>query len=179
MNVVTEGKTWIQMVSATARVSDCGRYRYELTRIWDREKGVVNWIMLNPSTADATADDPTIRRCIGFADGWGFGGIVVTNLFALRATDPRMLKASRDPVGRENSKFIYSNAMDAKDGGLIVGAWGQHGLYRGRAGEVRQTFLDHKIPMMCLGLSKDGQPKHPLYIAGNTKPITFLAGRQY
>lgn len=84
---------------SSAVISECGSYRYRLERVWEAEKDRVAFIMLNPSTADASKDDPTIRRCIGFAKAWGFGGLIVGNLFALRSTDPKALYGHKDPVG--------------------------------------------------------------------------------
>ena len=107
-----------------AELSDCGLYRYLLTRTWDAQCERVVFIGLNPSTADATEDDPTIRRIIGFARSWGYGGVDMLNLFAFRATDPSDLKAAVDPVGPKNDRYLaeYTSRSHA-----TVAAWGVHG----------------------------------------------------
>src|SRR5262245_13227298 len=108
---------------SSAELSPCGRYRYALTRTWGDPKKVVCWVMLNPSTADADQDDPTIRRCLGFSRAWGAGGLVVVNLFALRATDPDQLRIAADPVGPDNDSHLSTAAF----GRLVVAAWGARG----------------------------------------------------
>ena len=148
--------------------SDCGLYRLRLWRQWDAEGRSVNWIMLNPSTADADQDDPTVRRCIGYARSWGYGGIVVTNLFAFRATDPAELRRTEDPVGFNNDVELIGVA-GASD--LVVAAWGNHGAYRGRAHRVRQLLERAGISVHCLATTKTGQPVHPLYQRRDLTPI--------
>ena len=112
-----------------------GQYRYLLWRYWGEAKRLV-WVLLNPSTADARQDDPTIRRCVGFAKGWGYDGIQVVNLFAYRATDPRELKAVVDPVGPRNDEFIERAARGHE---MVVVAWGANGGLHGRGA----TMLRH------------------------------------
>lgn len=152
-----------------ARFSECGRYRYTLARTW----GVAPfacWVMLNPSTADASQDDPTIRRCIGFSKAWGYGGLCVVNLFAFRATDPVAMKLQTDPVGPGNDEAILG-AADERE--LVVAAWGVHGTHRGRAADVLRLLREAGSVVHCLGATKDGHPKHPLYVAGATKAVLF------
>lgn len=149
------------------------RYRLRLWRQWDGSRGLVNWIMLNPSTADEEADDPTIRRCIGYARRWGFGGIVVTNLFALRATDPRELRGAPDPIGPDNDVELVAVAFAAD---LVVCAWGNVGRYRHRARQV--VKLLHGAPgvdLHCLRITDQGQPCHPLYLPADLDPIPYTA----
>lgn len=167
--------------STSAVISLCGRYRYSLTRTWDTRrtvsfsastswrtgrsssKPVVSWLMLNPSTANAFDDDPTIRRCINFSRAWGAGGIVVVNLFALRATNPRALYA--DPVGAigpDNDTFI----REVTAGRRIVAAWGVHGTLAGRDRAVMKLLKGRRVE--CLGVTNGGNPKHPLYVRGDT-----------
>jgi hypothetical protein len=135
-------------------------YRYVLTRTWDAALPVMTWVMLNPSTADAAADDPTIKRCKAFARREGCGGIAVVNLFGLRATDPRALPEHADPVGPANDWFLRLHAQGAS---RAVAAWGAHGMLRGRAAEVaRMLEAVPGIRLECLGVTKDGHPKHPL-----------------
>lgn len=121
------------------------------------------FVGLNPSTADETNDDPTIRRCIGFAKAWGFSGLVMTNLFAFRATDPKDMKRAADPVGTENDETLVKLAACC---GLVVAAWGAHGSYRGRDREVRALLPN----LHYLKLTKDGHPSHPLYLPGDLTP---------
>lgn len=146
--------------------SPCYNYRYALWRIWDETLPKVMFIGLNPSTADEKTDDPTIRRCIGFAKDWGYGGIYVLNLFAFRATRPKDLKKSPEPVGEENDTYLrrYTEKTD-----IIVGAWGIHGKYLNRGSEVRAMFPG----MMCLKLTNAGEPGHPLYLPYSCKPISL------
>ncbi len=163
---------------ATATISECGHYRYDLRRVWDAKLCPALFVMLNPSTADGTEDDPTIRRCVGFAKAWGLGGIVVVNLFALRATDPGELKVSwkREPpvppVGPENDTFIRKWAEQCP---VRVAAWGVHGTYKMRNSLVRAMFgpPQMNLTLSHLGLTKDGHPKHPLYLKGDAKPAPF------
>jgi hypothetical protein len=149
---------------STARFSLDGTYRYELTRRWT-SGSFVTWIMLNPSTADASTDDPTIRRCSGFARLWGFGAMAVVNLFALRATDPRELKASDDPVGPQNDDAIHDAVVKSR---LTVAAWGAHGSLHDRAAEVVELVAELR-PLYCLGQTRYGHPRHPLYLAASSR----------
>lgn len=148
----------------SADFSPCRNYRYALWRRWDRGGPLVMFIGLNPSTADETEDDPTIRRCIGFAKLWGAGGLCMTNLFAFRATNPRDMIDHLDPIGPENNFWLQEVAARS---GMIIAAWGAHGKHKGRDRDVLNI-----IPTLyCLGTTKDGQPRHPLYIKADTKPI--------
>lgn len=153
-----------------ARISDCGKYRYTLSRIWSPGKGAACFIMLNPSTADADQDDPTIRRCLKFAQDWGYGGIHVANLFAFRATDPKDMLAAPDPTGPDNDKWIL---QCAKASAVVVCAWGYHGYYRGRGGAVRFLLAGENIEPHALRMTNTGEPGHPLYIPADTKPFAI------
>ena len=144
------------------------KYRYMLKRQWGKGERFVNFIMLNPSTADDKVDDPTIRRCISFAKRWEFEGIYVTNLFALRATDPEELKSAENPVGKENNLHL---ADIANKSDKIILSWGNKGLFMGRDKEVLEILKDKE--KYCLEISRTGQPKHPLYVHSNVKPIIF------
>lgn len=145
---------------STATISEDGRYRYDLGRRWDEGPRVL-WIMLNPSIADADIDDPTIRRCLGFTRAWGYGGLVVVNLFAMRATDPRELYTADDPVGPENDEYLRRHAAGA---GLVVAAWGSHGWLHGRDADVRKILDELNVTARCLGHTNAGAPRHPLYL---------------
>ena len=122
------------------------------------------FVGLNPSTADETQDDPTIRRCIAFAKAWGYGGVCMTNLFAYRATLPEVMKATSDPVGPDNDEYLRALAADA---GVVVAAWGANGTHKGRDAEVRKLLPE----LHCLALTKDGHPGHPLYLRKTLTPF--------
>lgn len=148
-------------VSADGRrgaVFDADReYRYRLWRTWDGGKPTVAFVMLNPSTADAANDDPTVRRCVNYADDWGYGTLEVVNLFALRATDPSALRDHPDPVGGANDDFLRT-VTDAA--ATVVAAWGAKGTLHGRGLEVAR---DLETPFHALDTTTDGHPVHPLY----------------
>lgn len=157
-----------------ATISDCGRYRYTLTREWlIGAKPGVTFIMLNPSTADAAKDDPTIRRCIGFAKTWGYGALTVVNLFAWRATDPRELLRAPDPVGRDNGDAIRAAAAGAS---LVVAAWGDNSrlpraFVQARVDEVVRLLALY--PLHAIHMTRDGFPRHPLYLPASLDPVEF------
>ena len=149
----------------SAVLSPCGRYRYLLERCWDLNGTTATWVMLNPSTADADVDDPTIRRVVGFSKAWGFGRARVVNVYGLRATDPaelvRARKAGLDPVGPRNDEYVAEAIEDA----TIVVAWGGHTIRR------RRPDLERLLSwrgLHCLGVTQDGSPKHPLYVPAKT-----------
>lgn len=161
-------------VTATATFSQCRSYRYALTRRWDPSVEGVAFCMLNPSTADAMADDPTIRRCVGFAKAWGYGALLVVNLFGLRATDPSELYGHDDPVGPDNDVVLAEWADRVS--GPVVAAWGNHGDYQDRCVEVTDLFSRHGARVMCLGMTKSGQPRHPLYVRADTLLVPYPGG---
>ena len=155
-------------LDAGAAFSYCRKYRYSLWRIWDNNLRKVMFIGLNPSTANELVDDPTIRRCIGFARSWGYGGLYVVNLFAYRATDPKRLRKVANPVGHENDKWLLETASQVE---IIVAAWGNKGAYLNRDCEVRKMLPN----LYCLGVTKPGQPRHPLYLRKDLLPILMTA----
>lgn len=161
---------WWKKKEKHATFSMDGVYRYDLLRRWG-PGAAVNFIGLNPSTADATLDDPTIRRCIGFAKTWGFDALWMTNLFALRATDPKVMLAAEEPFGSMNDVAIKTAAIRSE---LVVAAWGVHGAHLDADVNARATLrhLHH------LGLTKGGHPKHPLYLRAETKPVLWEAVRE-
>lgn len=136
-----------------------GPYRYTLSRKLGGSKGVALFCMLNPSTADDTKNDPTIRRCIGFATSWGCSELRVVNLFSARATKPKALRDVRDPVGHGNDDIIRNEIGKAS---LLVAAWGATGGFLPRKRAFLQTFGEHE--WMCLGHTREGHPLHPLYV---------------
>ncbi len=151
----------------TAKLSGCRNYRYALWRTWDSSKPFVMFVGLNPSTADETSDDPTLTRCINYAKSWGYGGICMANLFAFRATAPSDMKASDDPIGTENNKWLKKLAKDAA---LIIAAWGNDGSYLERSEQVKELLPN----LYCLNLNKSGEPAHPLYQAAKLKPMPIV-----
>jgi hypothetical protein len=157
-------------VTKGAVISPCGSYRYVLTRTWDEGLLPACFIGLNPSVADATVDDPTIRRMVGFARGWGCGGIRVVNLFAFRATDPKAMRAAWDPVGPDND-WVLSEA--SRECSPLVAAWGVHGTFRARDEAVKGILRDAGVSLRCLGLTKGGYPKHPLYLKTETSLLPY------
>lgn len=151
-------------MQAGARLSPDGRYRWVLWRRWGTGPEVT-FIGLNPSTADASHDDPTLRRCLGFARRMGAGGVTVVNLFGLRATDPRALREAEDPVGPHNLE-----AIEQAVGGAwrVVAAWGNGGALHGQDRVVRALL---PAGTWCLGVTERGQPRHPLYLRRDTPLI--------
>lgn len=150
----------------SATLSPCGRYRYNLTRCWGPGPAAA-FICLNPSTADGTTDDPTIRRIRGFAKAWGYGAFVVANLYAYRATDPRELWKAADPVGPDNDHHLKLAAADCD---LVVAAWGANA----RPDRIAEVLGLHGMGRLAaLAVTKDGQPRHPLYLRGDLTPQSW------
>jgi hypothetical protein len=158
--------------AATADFSEDLVYRYRLSRVWDAGLPLLGWLMLNPSTADAFRVDPTVNRCVRFAQRDGFGGVVVTNLFALRSTDPQALYSHPDPVGGLNDRFIGEAASECA---LTVAAWGVHGLLHDRGAAVLGGLRAAGVDVRCVRLTKAGLPGHPLYVRGDSALVP-LAG---
>lgn len=160
------------MTAGTAILSPCGTYRYVLTR---HIPCVLRWVkpclfvMLNPSIADASVNDPTIRRCIGFAKEWQCTSLTVVNLFAFRATSPADLVLAPDPYGPDNNLHVCEQ-MEKHRLGLIVAAWGNH-----RLAENASTKSFFRLePVKCLGTTQSGAPRHPLYVRANTQLIDWM-----
>lgn len=153
----------------SAVFSDNRIYRYVLTRRWDIYGRTLNVIGLNPSTADETVDDPTIRRCIRFAQDWGYAALSMTNLCAFRATKPADLMKVEHPIGPDNDHWLGTSAREA---GMVLAAWGAHMIaidigHRAMCGELRG------IELHCLGTTQIGAPRHPLYVPAITQPIRY------
>lgn len=153
--------------ASTATYSDCERYRYALTRVWDAAANKVAFVMLNPSTATEVQNDPTVERCERRARTLGFGAFRVVNIFAWRDTDPRAMRAAADPVGPDNDAAIMAAAAWAD---RVVCAWGTHGAHLSRGPHVETLLRTTAKPLYHLGLSMAGHPKHPLYIAYTQHP---------
>jgi len=150
-------------VQRHAEFSACRTYRYALWRSWNQGAPVVMFIGLNPSTADEYVDDPTVRRCIGYARTWRYGSLVMANLFAYRSTSPSDLYTAEDPVGPDNDRWLEDLAMYAD---LVVAAWGNHGQLNHRWKVVASNLKN----LYCLGMTKQRQPCHPLYLQKNLTP---------
>lgn len=150
----------------SAVFSPCRNYRYTLTRDWDEGSGTVNFIGLNPSIADEIENDPTIRRCIGFAKAWGFQHLCMLNLFAYRATDPKKMMAAPDPIGPDNNGWLI-DTINA--GSPTVAAWGANGAFK-----QRETWARDRFPgLQVLRLTNGGHPEHPLYLPGTLRPVPW------
>lgn len=155
---------------STAVYSDCEKYRYSLTRIWDANGAKVLFVMLNPSTATEVQNDPTVERCERRARTLGFGAFQVTNIFAWRDTDPKGMKAAKDPIGPDNDAAIETGAAWADQ---VIAAWGTHGAHLNRGAAVEQVLRCTSRPLFHLGLSKAGHPKHPLYLPYVQQPESW------
>ncbi len=153
--------------SRGAILSPCGKYRYKLWRIWDEDRPMVTFIGLNPSRADDMQDDRTLKRCMVFADSWGFGGLYMMNLFAWRTPYSDELLRVSAPVGPETDKYLAEAIGQSEK---IVLCYGTKGCWRGRDQEVLKMLTS---PAYCLRLTKNGFPEHPLYVKGNTSLILF------
>jgi hypothetical protein len=157
-----------------ATLSACRTYRYELWRQRDPTLPVLLWLMLNPSTADAELDDQTIRRCIGYAEAWGFGAILVRNLFAFRATDPKELPGlGVRAVGPENDRYLTGPVpaeLQPASIGLTMAAWGTQGPLLGRDQHVIALYEAAGVQLHHLGLNVGGTPKHPSRVGRDVQP---------
>lgn len=158
----------IDSIERSARISDDGVYRYRLERRWDAHLPECVFVMLNPSTADATQDDPTIRRCVGFARDLGCGALLVGNLYAFRATDPQDLFRASEPTGGAANDDVLVDLMAR--GNHVIAAWGGHG----RLDRVEQVLA---VPgaerLTALGTTKAGAPRHPLYVRASARPVPW------
>jgi hypothetical protein len=158
------------MTESGATFSPCRTWRYLLWRRWDASKPVANFLMLNPSTADEVKLDPTCARARDYAERWGYGALIVTNIFAFRNTSPDEMKAARDPVGPGNDAAI---ARAARESALVVCAWGNHGAFLGRSARVKALLAKNRISLHALRLNANGEPAHPLYLPGTLKPVSW------
>lgn len=156
--------------ASVAVYSDCENYRYALTRVWDPKGNTVLFVMLNPSTATEVQNDPTVERCERRARTLGFGGFRVCNIFAWRETNPKLMRKATDPVGPGNDLAISQACTWAN---TLVCAWGTHGAHLERGAAVERLMRDSHRPLHHLGLTKDGHPKHPLYIGYAVEPMPW------
>lgn len=163
-----KGDAWSEAV-----YSPCESYRYLLTRTWDAGGPRALFVMLNPSTATELQNDPTVERCERRARALGFGAFRVCNIFGFRATDPKVMRAAADPVGPGNDEAIAGSAPWAD---RIVCAWGSHGAHLDRGRAVERLLRGTGRPLHHLGLTRDGQPRHPLYIGYDRQPEPWPEG---
>ena len=157
--------------ASTALYSPCARFRYALTRVWAPGPRTV-FIMLNPSTATELQNDPTVERCERRARALGCGSFAVANIFAFRATDPKVMRAEADPVGPDNDETLLALARASDQ---IICAWGSHGSHLNRGAQVHALLRATGRPLYQLGLTQAGQPKHPLYIGYTRQPELWPA----
>lgn len=164
----TASPTSLQGIKGKAIFDPTGCYRYSLTRCWDSALPAITFVMLNPNRANAVQNDPSINRCIGFAMSWGYGQLVVVNLFGYRARNPRDLKLAPDPTGPEND-YCLRWAIESSD--MTILAWGNNGALFDAAGDFLGRW--YREDFSRLGLTKLGQPKHPLYLRADVIPRAF------
>ena len=157
-----------RMTESGATFSPCRRWRYLLWRRWDASKPVANFLMLNPSTADEVKLDPTCSRARDYAERWGYGALIVTNIFAFRNTNPNQMKAAQDPVGPGNDAAIVKAARDSA---LVVCAWGNHGAFLERSSLVTALLKKNRIRLHALRLNANGEPAHPLYLPSRLSAV--------
>lgn len=155
-----EKKSNINGIKSIAKYSDCEKYRYVLTRVWNDKGERVMFIGLNPSTANEIKNDPTVTRMVNFSKKWGFGSITVCNLFAFRSTFPKYMKSKEDPVGTQTDKLIKEELNNVK---LVVAAWGNHGKFLNRSTEILKYLKDFHH----FGFTKLNEPRHVLYLSNN------------
>lgn len=157
-----------QNIKGEAEFDPTGQYRYTLSRSWDKTKPNLGFVMLNPSRADVTRNDPTLRRCLGFAQDWGFGAVEIVNLFAYRTPHPQLLPQIADPIGGDNDHYLVQASQRSQ---WLVLAWGNWGrlLHRGDA----VTNLLVKADCRCFGFTRLSQPLHPLYLRKDAKLEKF------
>jgi len=156
----------INVDASGAVLSECRTWRYGLWRIWDADLPMMAFCGLNPSTADENKDDPTIRRCVNFSKDWGYGGLYMLNAYGYRATDPADMKRAIDPVGPDNDRWL---THFAERSALVIAAWGVH-CSAERESEVYQLLNQN---VYCLGTTKAGHPRHPLYLKKTSERIPW------
>ncbi len=154
-------------IVSTALYSPCERYRYDLMRVWDAEAPRLYYVMLNPSKATELKNDPTIERCQRRAVRLGYGAMRIGNLFAWRETSPQALRKATSPTGRETDRVLREGAHWAD---AVLCAWGVHGAHEQRGDAVRTLLRDTGAPLVHLGLTRGGHPRHPLYVSYDVTP---------
>lgn len=167
LDVVVDTQDALVAMSAEAAFDPQRIYRYALTRIWDPAGELLPWVMLNPSTADAFRADPTVTRCVDFSRRWGYGGLGILNANALRSTDPRVLRDHPAPIGDLNDAVIWRVLLALPHQAPVMCAWGAN-VDPGRGRYLLDQIRDAGRVPMCLGRTRAGHPRHPLYVAGAT-----------
>lgn len=158
----------------SAWISECGQYRYHLLREWNPHDAKLTFCMLNPSTADGSVDDATIRRCMAFAKREGFGGIVVVNLFALRSTDSAALRTHPDPIGPQGDAVFRFLAKEQQGRKVVLGWGADPAATPERVRAVTTLLREGGCTLRCLGITKDGHPRHPLYLRSDTPVVAWM-----
>ncbi|MDO6658111.1 DUF1643 domain-containing protein [Anaerobacillus sp. 1_MG-2023] len=162
---------WTNQEKVSAEFDPSGTYRYQLTCSWNKEKGSVTFIMLNPSYADLKVCDRTLNRCVDFTKSWGYGGMKIVNLFALISTDPNLLKSHSSPVGENNNDYILG-AVEQSD--LLVFAWGEkHCTIQNRSSETIELLRNFN-PKCIKKTISGNHPRHPLYLKKELEPIPYF-----
>jgi hypothetical protein len=156
----------MSLLISTAEFSPCRTWRYQLKRQWQEGDNLVAFVGLNPSTADETKNDPTVTRCIKYAQTWDYDGMFMLNIFAYRATDPKVMREFYAPVGPDNNKWILNTVKECR---LVVACWGNHGSFLERGKVVASMIQDLK----CLKITKAGHPSHPLYLKSSLMPVDY------
>lgn len=162
------------MRGSGAVFSECGKYRYSLSRTWDYDKDIITFCLLNPSTADANKNDPTVERCERRAKALGFGGMIVINIFALRSTNPELLYNHPDPVGEHNDRFIREAIYNSE---MVVCGWGKNGALLKRGPKVLEFIKSYNVVPFVLKLNKDKSPVHPLYVSYKEIPKPIFCAK--
>lgn len=164
----------ISALDKGALFSPCRRYRYMLWRRWDGSKDACAFIGLNPSTADETQDDPTVRRCIRYAQDWGYGALWMLNIFAFRATDPKVMKVEgSNAIGPRNNEYLFHATRQAD---ITIAAWGTHGTHLSRSEDVCRLLSQGDMRLHVLSLTSGGHPGHPLYLRADLQPMPWIHG---
>ena len=155
----------INFIESTAKISEDKRYRYKLTRVWDKSKKRICFVGLNPSKADETENDPTVWKLVRYADSWGYGGMTVVNLFAIRTPRRRQMMREEEPIGPKNDAVLEHVAV-SKEYDKVIAVWGDDGRYKNRNSEVKKLFSE----LWVLKVSKSGEPRHPRFLPGDLTP---------
>jgi hypothetical protein len=159
----------INFIKSEAVFSEDKKYRYQLTRVWNESKPMVGFIALNPSIADETENDPTIWKLVRSADGWGYGGLIIVNLFALVSSSPEVMKTAKEPIGKNNDQYLEKMSKSS-DLDKVIAVWGDDGVHLNRASEVKKMFSK----LWVLKLSETGQPRHPRFLKADVEPFLWI-----
>ena len=173
----SRGPTYSSNMIGGATFSEDGTYRYVLSRDWEANGKLIVWIMLNPSIGDDSILERTTAGCLKRSQAWGFGAMIVLNLFAYISTDPKELKIVEDPIGKFNNGFIQVIGRNSPEDALFIAAWGNHGKHLNRDKEVAELLGTRDL--YCLGINKDGSPRHPLHMSHSIHPELWCGAGDY